>query len=78
MSDTDSITARPRPVRNTVPRVKRNQSCPCGSGKKTKYCCLGRIKEWANLNQKTLVERAIDRVLTRTETTQGATKKANL
>jgi hypothetical protein len=24
------------------PRVGRNESCPCGSGKKYKRCCLGR------------------------------------
>ncbi|MGD8570027.1 MAG: UPF0149 family protein [Gammaproteobacteria bacterium] len=28
------------PVRNTEPRVGRNDPCPCGSGKKYKKCCL--------------------------------------
>lgn len=27
------------PVRNTTPRVGRNDPCPCGSGKKYKQCC---------------------------------------
>jgi preprotein translocase subunit SecA len=27
------------PIR-TTPKVSRNQSCPCGSGKKYKKCCL--------------------------------------
>jgi preprotein translocase subunit SecA len=28
------------PIRNTAPRVGRNDPCPCGSGKKYKHCCL--------------------------------------
>lgn len=28
------------PIRNTTPRVGRNDPCPCGSGKKYKHCCL--------------------------------------
>ena len=28
----------PQPVRNTGPRVGRNDPCPCGSGKKFKNC----------------------------------------
>ena len=27
------------PIRNTAPRVGRNDACPCGSGKKFKKCC---------------------------------------
>jgi len=27
-------------VRNTTPKVGRNDPCPCGSGKKFKKCCL--------------------------------------
>jgi uncharacterized protein len=27
------------PVRRTAPKVGRNDSCPCGSGKKFKHCC---------------------------------------
>ena len=29
----------PKPVRNTQPKVGRNDPCPCGSGKKYKKCC---------------------------------------
>lgn len=25
--------------------IKRNQKCPCNSGKKLKHCCIGQIKE---------------------------------
>jgi preprotein translocase subunit SecA len=32
--------AKPEPVRNKGPRVGRNDSCPCGSGKKYKQCCM--------------------------------------
>ena len=34
----DSATASP--VRSVSHRVGRNDPCPCGSGKKYKYCCL--------------------------------------
>jgi preprotein translocase subunit SecA len=30
------------PVRRAVPKVGRNEPCPCGSGKKYKNCC-GRV-----------------------------------
>jgi preprotein translocase subunit SecA len=30
------------PVRREVPKVGRNEPCPCGSGKKFKNCC-GRV-----------------------------------
>jgi preprotein translocase subunit SecA len=30
------------PVRRSVPKVGRNEPCPCGSGKKYKNCC-GRV-----------------------------------
>jgi preprotein translocase subunit SecA len=30
------------PVRRDVPKVGRNEPCPCGSGKKYKNCC-GRV-----------------------------------
>ena len=29
-----------RPVKHTIPKVGRNDPCPCGSGKKYKKCCL--------------------------------------
>ncbi|MGI5088557.1 hypothetical protein HH006_13215, partial [Treponema denticola] len=38
-----ALSARSRPenaqVVRTVPKVGRNDPCPCGSGKKYKYCC---------------------------------------
>jgi len=30
------------PVRRSLPKVGRNEPCPCGSGKKYKNCC-GRV-----------------------------------
>lgn len=38
-----------QPYRNTGIKIKRNQLCPCGSGKKAKRCCLGQIKAIAAL-----------------------------
>jgi transposase-like protein len=29
-------------IRREAPKVGRNESCPCGSGRKFKICCLGR------------------------------------
>ncbi len=26
-------------IRRSMPKIGRNQPCPCGSGKKFKYCC---------------------------------------
>jgi hypothetical protein len=31
------------------PDIRRNQLCPCGSGKKAKKCCLSRLKAMAAL-----------------------------
>ncbi len=25
-------------------KIRRNEKCPCGSGKKLKHCCLGKVK----------------------------------
>jgi len=36
----DDIIDRMEPIRNTSPKVGRNDPCPCGSGKKYKKCCL--------------------------------------
>ena len=36
-----------RPIRHEGPRIKRNQQCPCGSGKKAKHCCLRKIQALA-------------------------------
>jgi len=30
------------PITNTQPKVRRNDPCPCGSGKKYKKCCIGK------------------------------------
>ena len=30
------------PIRNTQPKIGRNDPCPCGSGKKYKKCCLNK------------------------------------
>jgi preprotein translocase subunit SecA len=36
--------AKPSTVRRTVAKVGRNDPCPCGSGKKYKNCCLGKLE----------------------------------
>jgi len=33
-----AATASPTPVRNVLPKVGRNDPCPCGNGKKYKHC----------------------------------------
>lgn len=33
-----AATAKPQPVENALPKVGRNDPCPCGSGKKYKHC----------------------------------------
>lgn len=30
-------------IRNTEPKIGRNEKCPCGSDKKYKKCCLNRV-----------------------------------
>jgi len=35
---TTAASANPAPTANVVPRVGRNDACPCGSGKKYKHC----------------------------------------
>ncbi len=40
------------PVRRQLPKVGRNDPCPCGSGKKYKRCC-GRVLETADRGSKT-------------------------
>ncbi len=35
----EAIQAAATPVRREVPKVGRNEPCPCGSGKKFKQCC---------------------------------------
>ncbi len=47
-----STGPRRAPALPVEPRIKvrRNQPCPCGSGKKAKKCCLPRIKALADLH----------------------------
>jgi preprotein translocase subunit SecA len=35
----EAMQSKPAPVRRDVPKVGRNDPCPCGSGKKYKKCC---------------------------------------
>src|SRR5437763_16418022 len=37
--DGDEVTLDLAPVRREMPKVGRNDPCPCGSGKKFKNCC---------------------------------------
>ena len=37
--DGDEVTLDLAPVRRELPKVGRNEPCPCGSGKKFKNCC---------------------------------------
>jgi len=41
----------------------RNTKCPCGSGKKAKRCCLGKIKMFAALPVHIRQQIAVDRIL---------------
>ena len=48
----EGLPARPvarssgwRPMRRAVPRIGRNEPCPCGSGKKYKRCCQTRDEQ---------------------------------
>ncbi len=35
-----SIEVEPKPAQRPKSKVGRNEPCPCGSGKKSKHCCL--------------------------------------
>ncbi len=37
---TREVRLGPAPFKSAVPKVGRNDPCPCGSGKKYKHCCL--------------------------------------
>jgi len=39
ISDVERLLNPPTPVVNTM-TIGRNDSCPCGSGKKHKHCCM--------------------------------------
>ncbi len=41
ISDIDRAMQARRPAQQLAPKVGRNDSCPCGSGKKFKKCCAG-------------------------------------
>lgn len=34
-----TIIANPAPSPLRINKIERNKPCPCGSGKKAKYCC---------------------------------------
>ena len=38
-----SNVQRPLPTRRELAKVGRNDPCPCGSGKKYKFCCLTKL-----------------------------------
>ncbi len=45
------------------PRIKRNQPCPCGSGRKAKHCCLNRIKTLESIPPRLRERLIIDSIL---------------
>ena len=47
--------------REKLPR--RNDKCPCGSGKKAKKCCLNKIKVFAALPQRIREQIIVNRIL---------------
>ena len=47
--------------REKLPR--RNDKCPCGSGKKAKKCCLNKIKAFAALPQRIREQLVVNRIL---------------
>jgi SEC-C motif len=40
---TSSNVQKPLPPRRELAKVGRNDPCPCGSGKKYKFCCLTKL-----------------------------------
>ena len=52
--------------REKLPR--RNDKCPCGSGKKAKKCCLPSIKAFAALPQSVREQIVVARILSRPNT----------
>lgn len=49
--------------RDKLPR--RNDKCPCGSGKKAKKCCLPAIKTFAALPRAVREQIVVNRILSR-------------
>jgi preprotein translocase subunit SecA len=41
ISDIERAIQARQPAQLSVPKIGRNDSCPCGSGKKFKKCCAG-------------------------------------
>ena len=41
----ESFIVHEQPARKDTGKISRNDPCPCGSGKKYKKCCLGKVKE---------------------------------
>jgi len=39
----EAASGKPKPYRAPAAPIGRNDPCPCGSGKKYKKCCLGRL-----------------------------------
>jgi SEC-C motif domain protein len=37
-----AVRMGPAPIKSALPKIGRNDPCPCGSGKKYKQCCLGK------------------------------------
>src|SRR5437660_10199071 len=52
------------PVRRSIPKVGRNEPCPCGSGKKYKNCCgrTAKIAGRGRTNPSFRVNRRMERV----------------
>lgn len=70
LSEVEEVKVKPkRRPRTTLkpiecgPKVKRNQSCPCGSGKKAKRCCKGKLDTIRNAPVHQRVEVALDVLL---------------
>jgi len=51
-------------------KIRRNSPCPCGSGKKLKRCCLGKVRkfQWATDVGLTSATIIVDRVFGETGT----------
>jgi hypothetical protein len=47
--------------RERLPR--RNEPCPCGSGKKAKKCCLDKINKFAALPSRVREQVIVERIL---------------
>jgi len=41
----EAASGTPKPITRPGARIGRNDPCPCGSGRKYKKCCLGRLED---------------------------------